>query len=103
MAVPEQIYSCQLAINAGSTAGETFSFGFSALMVQVENLGAVDLFANLTNQAATSAGRPVVSTCGDHRVLRVQMDRPWCLGVGLTTTSTAAGGQTVRVLAIGTK
>lgn len=96
MAFPNY-YSTSFAINAASTAGTTFSFGFLARYVRVDNLSAVAVSVNPQNAAASSGGF-FISTCAGHRVFEVK-GVP-IAGVGLTSTTTAAGGAQVNVFAV---
>ena len=97
-ATTPNVYSTSPLLNVSSTAGESISFGFAARFLRVYNASAVDLFFDaLGNVPSTGSGRHIIKT-GDkfEADLGVRVRQ-----IGLTTTSTGAGGSLVSVLALG--
>ena len=91
------VYSCSPILGAGSTVGASLSFDFGASWVRVYNPSAVDLYMDLDGD--------VPSTCVSHVLVgcsaMVYGQGPRLRELGLHTTSTAAGGIKVHVLATG--
>ena len=104
------IYSCsQTSIVGCSTANAALhNFGFLASYVRLDNLGAVNLWINLKNDYASTTGFYQITTCSAAGLNSFQFTDPGSTqravriaGIGVSTTSTVAGGAIHSVIAIG--
>ena len=95
---PGDVYTTSPVINAGSTAGERISFGFPArTLVRVYNASTFDLYVDLKGAAASTATSHIVKTLDALTLpsLRVPLG-----GLAVHTTTTAAAGARVSILAV---
>lgn len=91
-------YSTSPLLNAASTAHTVFALPFIPRVLRIYNAGTVDLYADFKGNAPSTGTAHIIKTLTDMTLNPCPIP---IAELGLTTTSTSAGGQRVSVLALG--
>lgn len=91
------VFSTAGPLNVSSTSGRQYAFGFGAVTLRIFNASSVDLYADFTGNLPSTGGTAHVIKTTD----KFEAAVPRLQSLGLTTTSTGAGGAQVYVLALG--
>ena len=90
------VFASSFTLGAASTVGDSVDLPFKANYVRLYNYTAVDLYFDLLGNTPSTAMSHMVRACSEWGA-----NVPPVQKIALHTTSTGAGGQVVRVLAMG--